>query len=162
VNTGDNQPANGGPDANTAGWISSALRNRVLIVDDEEGIRELFCMIIAQDLPGVELDEARNGFEALEQFQRHRAGVLVMDLHMPVMDGLTAFGRIRQICEDWACQMPAVIFCSGFAPPSGVREIVRNSGRHSLLAKPVKSEVLVKAVRVRLPDEQPFGGHGVA
>lgn len=123
---------------------------RVLVVDDEEGIRGLFQMIIAHDLPQVRLDLASNGAEALGRFQEGPYDVLIMDLHMPVMDGLTAFGKIQQYCQESAVRMPAVIFCTGFAPPRGVRDIVNSSAQHSLLAKPVKSEVLVSAIRGRL------------
>lgn len=141
----------GPPDGAAAeGELEDPASGRVLIVDDEEGIRGLFSMIIAHDLPDVLLDEARNGEEALNQFQRERHRVLIMDLHMPVMDGLTAFSKIQQFCESASIRMPAVIFCSGFAPPRRVRDIVSGSTRHFLLSKPVKSDVLVRAIRTRL------------
>ncbi len=123
---------------------------RVLIVDDEEGIRALFQTIVANDLPGVRLDMARDGAEALLRFQQCPYQVLIMDLHMPVMDGLAAFERIQHHCQMTETTMPAVIFCTGFAPPRGVREIVNGSTRHVLLAKPVRGEVLVSAIRSHL------------
>lgn len=123
---------------------------RVLIVDDEEGIRGLFSTIISQDLPDVQLDQASNGAEALELFRCGHHQVLIMDLHMPVMDGLTAFGAIKQFCDAARVQMPAVIFCTGFAPPATVRDIIKGSPLHHFLSKPVKGEVLVRAIRTRL------------
>ena len=124
--------------------------DRVLIVDDEAGIRELFIAIIAHDLPRLQLDQACNGKEALEHFQRRRHSVLIMDLHMPIMDGLTSFFKIRQFCENSAVRMPAVIFCTGFAPPASVRDVIKGSMLHHLLPKPVKSEILVHAISTRL------------
>lgn len=143
----DDGPQDGAVDQ---GALVDPASGRVLIVDDEEGIRGLFSMIIAHDLPDVHLDEARNGEEALSQFQREHHRVLIMDLHMPVMDGLTAFAKIQQFCESSRIRMPAVIFCSGFAPPRRVRDIVSASTRHFILSKPVKSDVLVRAIRTRL------------
>ncbi len=142
----------GGPlqEAGMADHGGVHLQNRVLIVDDEEGIRGLFATIIAHDLPDVQLDEASNGAEALEKFRRQQHNVLIMDLHMPIMDGLAAFGAIRQLCESADIRMPAVIFCTGFAPPMTLRDIVKASTRHHLLSKPVKSDALVRAVRTRL------------
>lgn len=127
-----------------------ASLDRVLIVDDEAGIRELFIAILAHELPKVPLDAASNGAQALECFQQWRHRVLIMDLHMPIMDGLTSFMKIRQYCEDAAVRMPSVIFCTGFAPPASVREIVKGSVHHHFLTKPVKSDVLVNAILARL------------
>jgi len=125
-------------------------RRGVLIVDDEKGIRDLFSAILSHDLPEVPLDLASNGEEALERFRRGRHGVLIMDLHMPIMDGLTAFNRIEQLCAAETEKMPAVVFCTGFAPPDSVREIVQTCSRHCLLPKPVRNEVLVETIRGRL------------
>lgn len=130
--------------------LASRGEGGILIVDDEQGIRDLFSMILSHDLPGVMLEQASNGAEALERFQEHRHGVLIMDLHMPVMDGLTAFDRIRCYCEVSNIDMPAVVFCTGYAPPSAVRKIVKASERHHLLPKPVKSDTLVDVIRSRL------------
>jgi len=135
-------------DADTSNQSSTA--GRVLIVDDERGIRELFSLIFANALPGVIIDVASNGAEAVELFRQHRHGVLTMDLNMPVMDGLTAFYEISRMCENHSLAMPSVVFCTGYAPPDAIRKIVRGPGQHLLLSKPVKSEVLVEAIQSRL------------
>ena len=128
----------------------ACLGRSVLIVDDEQGIRELFVAILEQDIPRVALDQAANGVEALDQFREGQHRVLIMDLHMPVMDGLTAFGRISRLCEETTLDMPAVVFCTGYAPPDSVRRIVKACSRHHLLCKPVPSETLVNVIRSRL------------
>jgi CheY-like chemotaxis protein len=75
---------------------------------------------------------------------------MIMDLHMPVMDGLTAFRKISEICTEDSLEMPSVVFCTGYAPPDSVRSIVSTCVRHHLLSKPVKSETLVDIIRSRL------------
>lgn len=125
-------------------------RGRVLIVDDEATIVRLFKMLLEFDLPGKQIDTACNGAEAIEKFSSGHHGVLVMDLHMPVMDGLNAFLNIESSCRSNDWQMPAVVFCTGYAPPDPVLKAVAGSSSHCLLQKPVTSDVLVQAVASRL------------
>ena len=93
---------------------------------------------------------ASNGAEALDRFKQRHHGVLLMDLHMPVMDGQSAFVAIRETCAAGGWEMPSVVFCSGFVPPDTVREIVSRGSEHCLLAKPVAPEDLVRIVQSRL------------
>ena len=69
---------------------------------------------------------------------------------MPVMDGQSAFLEIEKRCCDNGWEMPRVVFCTGYAPPETVREIVAGSSLHALLCKPVSNEDLVDTVRARL------------
>ncbi len=132
---------------------TSILADRVLVVDDEEPIVDLFKLMLETAIPGLHVDIARNGQEALDAFRQHRHKVIVMDLHMPVMDGQSAFRALIEMCtaEDFA--MPGVVFCTGYAPPDGVSEAIAGKSHHDLLHKPVTSEGLVSAVRARLESQ---------
>jgi two-component system, chemotaxis family, protein-glutamate methylesterase/glutaminase len=67
---------------------------RVLIADDSATFRQLLSSIIGSD-PGLELaGEASNGQEALDFVQRHRPDLVIMDIHMPILDGLEATKEI--------------------------------------------------------------------
>src|SRR5215207_3660687 len=70
------------------------LRNALLVVDDEDSIRELAAMVLNQ--AGYRCFHAGNGQEALEIFRcRHsEIGGVVTDVNMPMMDG---FGLVRAI-----------------------------------------------------------------
>jgi len=125
-------------------------KTRMLLVDDEESIRFLFQMILAADLPDLNIDLACNGREALDMFSRGHHAVLLMDLHMPVMDGRSAFEAIRKMCGERRWQMPSVVFCTGFVPPEPVARAVEEDASHCLLAKPVSSRRLIEAIRLRL------------
>ncbi|MEO5366803.1 MAG: response regulator, partial [Magnetococcus sp. WYHC-3] len=97
------------------------------------------------------IDVATNGLEAVESFQQFHQGVLLMDLKMPVMDGQTAFDKISEICAERKWAMPAVIFCTGFAPTPSLQMRVDQDPRHCLIQKPVTSEIIREAVKARLP-----------
>lgn len=69
---------------------------RVLLVDDHAVVRQGLKMFLALD-PDLEIvGEARNGREALEQAERLAPDVVLMDLRMPEMDGLTAIRLLRE------------------------------------------------------------------
>lgn len=121
-----------------------------MIVDDEEGIRELFDIILSTYLPGLTIEKAANGAEAVERFRASHHSLLIMDLHMPVMDGLTAFTQIERSCRAENTEMPAVVFCTGYSPPDSVRKLIAVGSRHHLMLKPVKPQELVGAVQSRL------------
>jgi len=125
-------------------------KTSMLLVDDEESIRILFEMILSADLPDLHIDLACNGQEALELFSRKHHAILLMDLHMPVMDGRTAFGEIQEMCRERSWQMPSVVFCTGFAPPEPVIKAIEEDETHCLLAKPVSGRCLIEAIRDRL------------
>ena len=130
--------------------LEPCARYRVLVVDDDEAIRHLFHTLISRSIPGCEVDRVTNGAEAVEAFAEKHHAVVLMDLHMPVMDGRTAFFELERACGRMRWEMPAVLFCTGYAPPDAVTRVVRASERHALLAKPVDPRALIDAVRRRL------------
>ena len=132
----------------TAG--GGAPRQSILIVDDEEPIRRLFRMLIDSEMPGMQIDLAGDGREAVEAFEKRQHMVVIMDLYMPVMDGRQAFAEIERLCKTRGYPMPAVIFCTGFSLPDSLDRIISRGNVHCLLRKPVRSEVLLKALKERL------------
>jgi nitrogen-specific signal transduction histidine kinase/ActR/RegA family two-component response regulator len=125
-------------------------KGRVLIADDEKTIQRLFHMILSSTLPDLKIDLASNGAEALDAFGACHHGVVIMDLHMPVMDGQAAFAKIERLCKDRNWEMPPIIFCTGFAPPDFVTNLVAGNPIHCLLSKPVSVQTLVDLVKARL------------
>ena len=135
------------PDNSTLTTLDS---NRILIVDDESAIRDLFSMIVDMELPEIKTDTAANGLEAVKAFGEGHHAVLLMDLKMPEMDGHQAFLEIQKLCHNTQCQTPSVVFITGFSPPESVDRIVAEDQRHCLLLKPVTSNAMIDAVKARL------------
>lgn len=76
----------------------------VMVVDDNDSMRELIGMQLR--VHGYEVVEASNGSEAVEFVRRECPALILMDINMPVMDGLEATRLIRAIKE--LCRMPIV------------------------------------------------------
>ena len=69
---------------------------RILIADDHGVVRQGLKMFLALDSDLEVIGEANNGAEALQMAGELQPDVVLMDLLMPVMDGITAIGKIRQ------------------------------------------------------------------
>ncbi|MFZ4396520.1 MAG: response regulator [Kiritimatiellia bacterium] len=124
---------------------------RILIADDDAPVRKLFRMILSSGFPNCTIDVACNGAEAVESFQQFHHSVVLLDVKMPVMNGLLAFDKISELCEENKWAMPAVIFCSAFAFGSPVLMRVAKDPRHGFIQKPPTIEIICAAVKARLP-----------
>jgi two-component system NarL family response regulator len=77
--------------------VSAPPKARVLLVDDHALLRTGVANIINQEPDLHVVGEAGNGIEAIEAYQRHRPDVTLLDLRMPVMEGVDAIHRIREL-----------------------------------------------------------------
>ena len=75
----------------------ASARARVLIVDDHALLRTGVANIINQEVDLEVVAQAANGLEGVEAFERHRPDVVLLDLRMPVMEGVEAIRRIREL-----------------------------------------------------------------
>ncbi len=68
--------------------------HKILVVDDEKSVRTLICNLLEKE--EYEVMEAANGKEAVELARRENPGVILMDVRMPVMDGIEACKELRK------------------------------------------------------------------
>src|SRR5713101_5929401 len=68
---------------------------KVLVIDDEQGIRSLLDTLLRRK--GYDVVLAESGRKGLELFRRERPDVIVLDLKMPEMDGLTVLQQVRSL-----------------------------------------------------------------
>lgn len=85
----------------------------VLIVDDSEDLRDLICMVIGRNAGWHVVGTAGNGAEAIAAAKELHPDVVLLDMAMPVMDGLQALPLIRVEAPD-----AVVVVLSGY--PAGV------------------------------------------
>ena len=112
---------------------------KVLIVDDEPLARQRLQDLLA-DMADVEVcGEASNGREALEACESLQPDVVLMDIRMPVMDGLEAARHLSQ-CE----QPPAVIFVTAYDQHALAAFETHAAG---YLVKPIRSSRLQEALQ---------------
>jgi DNA-binding NarL/FixJ family response regulator len=118
-------------------------RIRILLVDDQQLVRTGFRMIVA-DEPDIEVvGEAADGRAAVEAVGRLRPDVVVMDLRMPIMDGVEATRRLCAI-PDTASR---VLILTTFDADEYVIEALR-AGASGFLLKDVTPTDFVHAIRV--------------
>lgn len=80
---------------------------KLLVVDDEENIRLLFKEELEEE--GYQVDVASNGQEAVDKVGSSHYDAVVMDIKMPVMDGIQALNEIKKLKKD-----QPVILCSAY------------------------------------------------
>lgn len=114
---------------------------RILIADDHSVVRQGLRMFLGLDPEFEVVGEAANGAEAVELARKHRPDVVLMDLLMPVMDGITATSAIRQ-------QMPdtEVIALTSVLEDASVVGAVR-AGAIGYLLKDTQADELCRALK---------------
>lgn len=115
---------------------------RVLIADDQRLMREGL-RIILEDVPDIEvIGEAENGLVATQIAENRQPDVILMDIRMPVLDGIEATERIRK----QGTQGPRILLLTTFDTPELVVEGMR-AGAAGYLLKDCSAEELCTAVR---------------
>jgi signal transduction histidine kinase/DNA-binding response OmpR family regulator/CHASE3 domain sensor protein len=123
---------------------------RILIVEDD--VRNVFALTRVLETRGVTVEIARNGIEAIKSLEALTQGdqavdLVLMDVMMPEMDGLTAVREIRKRRE-WK-KLP-ILMLTAKAMPDDQAECVA-AGASDYLAKPLDIDKLLSLIRVWLP-----------
>ncbi len=133
------------PDA-VAGSATSPQPSLVLLVEDDPINQRVGSLLLAKG--GYQCDIASNGQEAVDAADRTRYDVILMDCQMPVMDGFTATGIIRE--REKKSGHHAIIVAMTANALQGDRERCIEAGMDDYLRKPVQSKQLMDTLREAL------------
>ncbi|HXU85401.1 MAG TPA: response regulator transcription factor [Verrucomicrobiae bacterium] len=117
---------------------------RVLLVDDQSLVRVGFRMILQDEADIEVVGEAADGQAAIDAAATHRPDVIVMDIRMPVLDGIAA---TRAIVHDGTAPRPRVLVLTTFDADEYVVDALR-AGASGFLLKDVTPTDFVNALRI--------------
>ncbi len=116
--------------------------DRILVVDDDEGIRQIVRLFLSDE--GYEVVEAANGQMALELIQHLRPELILLDLRMPVMDGWEFARRYRLTPGEHAPIVACVAALDVTTECASVQPV-------GILSKPFDLDDLLQVVRSQVP-----------
>lgn len=114
---------------------------RILLVDDHAVVRQGLCMFLSLDPELAIVGEAINGADALQKAHDLQPDVILMDLMMPVMDGITAIGLLRRDLPDIE-----IIALTSVLEDASVFNAMR-AGATGYLLKDTEADELCRAIR---------------
>ncbi len=109
----------------------------VLIVDDDDILRRIYKAMLSDEFIIL---EAKNGKEGVDAYLANFPDVVLMDVVMPVMDGIQATKEILRINRD-----AIVIGVTAYAPGKGPEML--EAGAKDVIPKPVKREEFIKKIK---------------
>lgn len=121
----------------------------ILVVDDTPDIRMLLRIVIEAEGDMVVVGEAENGLEGVEAAGRLQPDLVLLDLAMPVMDGLEALPMIKRVAPG-----ARVVVLSGFGAEAMAARAVQ-AGADSYLQKGTPPDGIMAALRELLPRAEP-------
>ena len=128
-------------------------RRSILVVDDMPENRAMLAEMLGQ--LGFGILQASDGAEGVELASAMQPDLILMDVRMPVMDGLVATQRIREVTA--LASVPIIAVSAGVAPEEQARSLA--AGANGFLAKPVDHDELMRTIARHLPldwiSEQP-------
>ena len=119
----------------------------ILLVEDVEVNREILFSLM--EAAGAVFDGAGDGAEAVKLFSQNTYDLVLMDIHMPAMDGYTATRNIRASAQPWAKTVP--IICISADSGADVTSKCLAAGMNDRLEKPVDMEILYKMIAAHMP-----------
>ena len=129
----------------------SAMRARVLIVDDHPTMREAMRMVLADE--GFAVDQAADGARALDLVASDRPDVILLDLNIPGISGSDLLAALRATSA--TSGIPVIVVT---AEEEEGRRAAMQAGAQDYLTKPFSPRALVRTVERVLGGSEPTGG----
>ena len=118
--------------------LGVGVRSKVLIADDEPGIRRVICLLLEEE--GYEVKAVENGKEAVDALLQFRPDLVLLDQQMPVMTGVEALEKIKSLNPN-----QIVIFITAFGSISLAVDAVKK-GAYDFIEKPFDNDTVVSEV----------------
>lgn len=115
------------------------MTNKLLVVDDEEGVREVLEITLTD--AGYEVLTAENGFAGLDMIKTHKPDIVLTDIRMPGMDGMALLKAVKQLFPEIE-----VIMITGYGDANLAIESLK-TGAVDFISKPVNQDVLDIALK---------------
>ncbi|MBF0281303.1 MAG: response regulator [Zetaproteobacteria bacterium] len=125
--------------------LTSSVQDRVLVVDDNATNRQIFEMMLESS--GWDVVIFPSGAEALHYLRQHRASLLLIDVHMPVMTG---FELAKEIKKDPIHDNTPILFITAGDHNEIYVEQGFDIGAFDFLIKPISKQILINKIRVFL------------
>jgi two-component system chemotaxis response regulator CheY len=122
--------------------VAMQVQHRILIVEDSSTIRQLLGFALKR-IKGAEIVEAIDGLDGLRRLAGEPFDIALVDLQMPVMDGLKLIQAIRS--KEELADMPIVVVTAESAQEERSRALAL--GANEYLTKPIQSNQVVAVVR---------------
>ncbi|GAB0150284.1 ATP-binding protein [Marichromatium sp. PS1] len=137
---------------------NSTLRGRVLLVEDNPVNQEMATLML-EDL-GLEVIIADNGEEAVKAFAHDAFDLVLMDCHMPVMDGFSATAAIRRLEGEQrpASSVPIIALTANVQ--KGIEQRCDEAGMNGYLSKPFSQRQLAARIAPWVVARSPEAGGG--
>ncbi|MEH2178991.1 PAS domain S-box protein [Nostoc sp.] len=126
--------------------LGHRLPLRILLAEDTV-VNQKVALLMLQKI-GYGADVVSNGLEAIEALQKQRFDVVLMDVHMPKMDGLEA---TRRICQEWEVGFRPHIIAITANAMRGDRQVCLTAGMDDYISKPIQLQELAQALSKCLP-----------
>jgi two-component system, cell cycle response regulator DivK len=117
------------------------MTKRILVVEDQEDNRQILRDLL--DNAGYEMIVAEDGVQALEQAEKHKPDLILMDIQLPLLDGYEATRRLKANPDLKA--IPIIVVTSYAL--SGDEEKARAAGCDAYVAKPYSPRALLAKMR---------------
>jgi DNA-binding NtrC family response regulator len=114
------------------------MTHRILVVDDDPDLSTAFRRMLSHE--GYDVDQALSGVEALDIIDRGGVDLILLDIHMPEMDGIEMLTRVR----DRGLQIPAIVISGAGTLEQAVQ--ATKLGAHDFVQKPVHRDRLLVTV----------------
>lgn len=112
-------------------------------------VNQKVALAMLRKMPGLEVDCAVNGCDALEAVQKQRYDLVLMDCQMPEMDGYEATRQIRKLAADYYQALPIIALTANSM--TGDDEKCYMAGMNDYLSKPIRIHELQNMLRKWLP-----------